>query len=176
MVAHLVQTGRVALRKESVDRNSVQPRKTEVPGVALRKESVDRNRVKKRLDGFKGRSLSARRAWIEISWLTTLILHYRSLSARRAWIEIGNPQPGGNLGSGSLSARRAWIEIPCTPARCCCCCVALRKESVDRNSSAWPLYLSLPPSLSARRAWIEIHLVAAARSAAARRSPQGERG
>ena len=34
----------VALRKESVDRNSVQPRKTEVPGaVALRKESVDRN-------------------------------------------------------------------------------------------------------------------------------------
>ena len=33
----------VALRKESVDRNNVQPRKTEVPGVALRKESVDRN-------------------------------------------------------------------------------------------------------------------------------------
>ena len=36
-------TQAVALRKESVDRNSVQPRKTEVPGVALRKESVDRN-------------------------------------------------------------------------------------------------------------------------------------
>ena len=35
----------VALRKESVDRNSVQPRKTEVPGA----------------------SLSARRAWIEIT-------------------------------------------------------------------------------------------------------------
>ena len=33
----------VALRKESVDRNNDQPRKTEVPGVALRKESVDRN-------------------------------------------------------------------------------------------------------------------------------------
>ena len=33
----------VALRKESVDRNKVQPRKKEAPGVALRKESVDRN-------------------------------------------------------------------------------------------------------------------------------------
>ena len=33
----------VALRKESVDRNSVQPRRKEAPGVALRKESVDRN-------------------------------------------------------------------------------------------------------------------------------------
>ena len=50
-----------------MDRNNVQPRKTEVPG-----------------------SLSARRAWIEI-WsavLTELLI--LSLSARRAWIEIGS--------------------------------------------------------------------------------------
>ena len=57
------------------------------------------------------KSLSARRAWIEIFWaggITTLLW---SLSARRAWIEIANP------GSTELTF----------PG------VALRKESVDRN-------------------------------------------
>ena len=57
----------VALRKESVDRNLTAPVVLVYTGVvALRKESVDRNcscggRVTPRL-----RSLSARRAWIEI--------------------------------------------------------------------------------------------------------------
>ena len=60
---------RVALRKESVDRNSVQPRKTEVPGVALRKESVDRNVAYSRLFVWIAKSLSARRAWIEIFYV-----------------------------------------------------------------------------------------------------------
>ena len=54
--------------------------------------------------------------------------------------------------------------------------VALRKESVDRNSvmlmaSKWPRM-----SLSARRAWIEITKSAPASAAVTRRSPQGERG
>ena len=34
----------------------------------------------------------------------------KSLSARRAWIEIAG-QPAHGLPSMSLSARRAWIEI-----------------------------------------------------------------
>ena len=34
----------------------------------------------------------------------------RSLSARRAWIEIAAAVKGG-VTDGSLSARRAWIEI-----------------------------------------------------------------
>ena len=102
--------------------------------VALRKESVDRN----------------------ICYLDNIeISQAKSLSARRAWIEI----PAGcwrDARRVSLSARRAWIEI-----RCSCCpfrllAVALRKESVDRNhyrkrqSDFWVR------SLSARRAWIEI--------------------
>ena len=124
----------VALRKESVDRNvtlsALAPKQNPV---ALRKESVDRNLNTMQVVIVIVESLSARRAWIEISWLTTLILHYRSLSARRAWIEIGNPQPGGNLGSGSLSARRAWIEIACPLGPQAIYPVALRKESVDRN-------------------------------------------
>ena len=57
----------VALRKESVDRNLVLFRSFEmVVVVALRKESVDRNLPS--LVGLAGAiwSLSARRAWIEI--------------------------------------------------------------------------------------------------------------
>ena len=57
----------VALRKESVDRNSFC--KLQVVDrllVALRKESVDRNVVLVQVGGSSPRSLSARRAWIEI--------------------------------------------------------------------------------------------------------------
>ena len=81
----------VALRKESVDRNNVQPRKTDTPGaslsarrawieiinrhstmhrtslVALRKESVDRNFATMQIVIIVVESLSARRAWIEIA-------------------------------------------------------------------------------------------------------------
>ena len=63
-----VNTADVALRKESVDRNWILFRLRIRPlQVALRKESVDRNEcfewIKKKYPG----SLSARRAWIEIS-------------------------------------------------------------------------------------------------------------
>ena len=44
-----------------------------LPAVALRKESVDRNGIEKRLDGFKRRSLSARRAWIEIVSIAAIL-------------------------------------------------------------------------------------------------------
>ena len=58
-------------------------------GVALRKESVDRNTQRRDFKRLGLLSLSARRAWIEIR---ELLLRYqdkeRSLSARRAWIEI----------------------------------------------------------------------------------------
>ena len=83
---------RVALRKESVDRNA----DGVVSGfadyvVALRKESVDRNRTVQIVIIVVDASLSARRAWIEITvaaWASTAT---PSLSARRAWIEITLP-------------------------------------------------------------------------------------
>ena len=57
----------VALRKESVDRNTSIDNLTQgVFNVALRKESVDRNVNLRVVDGSKSSSLSARRAWIEI--------------------------------------------------------------------------------------------------------------
>ena len=55
--------------------------------VALRKESVDRNSIL--IIGFLERvkSLSARRAWIETYIIKITEIWGLSLSARRAWIE-----------------------------------------------------------------------------------------
>ena len=56
----------VALRKESVDRNAPFMRWVYARLVALRKESVDRNIMSVQAGGDQAKSLSARRAWIEI--------------------------------------------------------------------------------------------------------------
>ena len=58
--------------------------------VALRKESVDRNFYYSDKDADWVRSLSARRAWIEIRMALFLAPPTMSLSARRAWIEISD--------------------------------------------------------------------------------------
>ena len=102
----------VALRKESVDRNNLFIIAIDVPPpVALRKESVDRNKPEVR-DWFKlQRSLSARRAWIEIYLCRKSAKRDMSLSARRAWIEICVSFILFSSRGESLSARRAWIEI-----------------------------------------------------------------
>ena len=123
--------------------------------VALRKESVDRNTMRRDFKALGLLSLSARRAWIEINTCGLYSSIIVSLSARRAWIEIFmvcsslvsfgvalrkesvdrniRQMPLIRFFRGSLSARRAWIEI-----KVCCfslswLVVALRKESVDRN-------------------------------------------
>ena len=57
----------------------------------------------------------------------------RSLSARRAWIEIMIPHAKKKSTRQSLSARRAWIEIDWASVITAMTSVALRKESVDRN-------------------------------------------
>ena len=59
-------TSVVALRKESVDRNDAICADHHKRCVALRKESVDRNTFISYTIDNKSRSLSARRAWIEI--------------------------------------------------------------------------------------------------------------
>ena len=79
------------------------------------------------------RSLSARRAWIEIGayhphfhvvlvalrkesvdrnlgTMQIIVVVVQSLSARRAWIEMLAPRLA-DMSNASLSARRAWIEI-----------------------------------------------------------------
>ena len=69
MVSRLPRRGRekVALRKESVDRNKqITETMKQMTGVALRKESVDRNKNTLQYEYYNSMSLSARRAWIEI--------------------------------------------------------------------------------------------------------------
>ena len=125
------------------------------------------------------------------------IIRQGSLSARRAWIEIYKHRIH-HKEKKSLSARRAWIEISMQCKLKLSKCVALRKESVDRNTNFSPASLFDLPSLSARRAWIEISIddlepsktrVALRKESVDRnrlffitfdlfrsRSPQGERG
>ena len=148
----------VALRKESVDRNTRRTLAYVSYSVALRKESVDRNNVEKFLMYCSVMSLSARRAWIEIFIRRCSIWVLQSLSARRAWIEIMGRHEK-LVCSWSLSARRAWIEIMyCSVILSLMGNVALRKESVDRNTASKKYLVILGRSLSARRAWIEIRL------------------
>ena len=78
----------VALRKESVDRNTSIDNLTQGVFVALRKESVDRNLPSLQLLSISCLSLSARRAWIEIIEEVSKYVVKESLSARRAWIEM----------------------------------------------------------------------------------------
>ena len=59
----------VALRKESVDRNTSCLFVLPGAGVALRKESVDRNTQRRDFKSLGLLSLSARRAWIEMALL-----------------------------------------------------------------------------------------------------------
>ena len=54
--------------------------------------------------------------------------------------------------------------------------VALRKESVDRNSHRAVNIQSPTASLSARRAWIEMDMRSFGGADCSGRSPQGERG
>ena len=102
----------VALRKESVDRNwfSVVLKAPEKP-VALRKESVDRNILLTPLTILLIMSLSARRAWIEMTIShhsdKAVYVALRKESVDRNTLRFWPPR----LKIESLSARRAWIEI-----------------------------------------------------------------
>ena len=98
-----------------------------------------------------------------------------SLSARRAWIEITQFVPI-TTSDVSLSARRAWIEISAHHTAEPRKWVALRKESVDRNDLVGEMEHKRGPSLSARRAWIEIGGHNYIGYSSDSRSPQGERG
>ena len=79
-----------------------------------------------------------------------------SLSARRAWIEMTSELHPLIASVTSLSARRAWIEIAQSERISGRALVALRKESVDRNFLELSSWGGWGGSLSARRAWIEI--------------------
>ena len=76
--------------------------------VALRKESVDRNTQRRDFKALGLPSLSARRAWIEIPLLSLLSRAVRSLSARRAWIEM--PSGPRRRGPVSVALRKESVD------------------------------------------------------------------
>ena len=122
------------------------------------------------------KSLSARRAWIEIYDGLIASANFWSLSARRAWIEITCPSITGYFLNTSLSARRAWIEINVIHLSFFHRTVALRKESVDRNRHHNLNLPSSPVALRKESVDRNLYLSSFVLVSLCCRSPQGERG
>ena len=136
---------------------------------------MDRNITGADLCGIIVKSLSARRAWIEINARMGYRQLHRSLSARRAWIEIIDAGTGFFVLDVAL--RKESVDRNCGRLLCAALdAVALRKESVDRNLALRSNRQPGKKSLSARRAWIEISYVTFMETMRTSRSPQGERG
>ena len=94
-----------------MDRNQLAPHGLPNHGVALRKESVDRNCRGGCGTLVAGRSLSARRAWIEIAWPVT-VGRRTTVALRKESVDRNQHALAVTVASRrSLSARRAWIEI-----------------------------------------------------------------
>ena len=132
-MAHL--TARlVALRKESVDRNiSGSNRAVNIIQVALRKESVDRNRLF--LTSAFPSPVALRKESVDRNDAICANHHKRRVALRKESVD----RNGVHYDNYNLH-----------------CVVALRKESVDRNLYYGDDLTFSDGSLSARRAWIEI--------------------
>ena len=148
---------RVALRKESVDRNINHSLNLPSKPVALRKESVDRNINIESLGSKENASLSARRAWIEMRKVlkkeTGPIVALRKESVDRNILVMGR-----SLAQLKVALRKESVDrnTQRRDFKRLGLSVALRKESVDRNILVMGRSLAQLKSLSARRAWIEI--------------------
>ena len=137
---------------------------------------MDRNYQQAQLVNGVQKSLSARRAWIEMALSeqpqsgSTVALRKESVD-RNAGLWACGPRT-----CQSLSARRAWIEIVWAGKTTGPGHVALRKESVDRNARIG--YLGQGEQrVALRKESVDRNiLVRVARVELYCRSPQGERG
>ena len=110
-----------------------------------------------------------------MSLILLLFLAILSLSARRAWIEISGAR-SWNSSSGVALRKESVDRNNIRSASFRAYTVALRKESVDRNQS-FCIFLSLRlPSLSARRAWIEMPKIDNERKVALRKESVDRNG
>ena len=143
-------------------------------GVALRKESVDRNLDICNSTATLPRSLSARRAWIEIpirrcNWLTAPVaLRKESVDRNFYTVQIIIVIMVA-LRKESVDRNFYTVQIIIVIM------VALRKESVDRNIELWklrnPSRVALRKESVDRNNPLETLIILPKR-----RSPQGERG
>ena len=101
-------------------------------------------------------------------------VNYKSLSARRAWIEICHTN--GECGPRPVALRKESVDRNrIGGARQMAVYVALRKESVDRNTSIDNLTQGVFVAL--RKESVDRNLcVVSLNYKEVRRSPQGERG
>ena len=102
------------------------------------------------------KSLSARRAWIEIR-KRMLPVQLRFVALRKESVDRNCMEIAYTAGY-SVALRKESVDrnrLSPFPHRISMG-VALRKESVDRNPIVELYYINVLSSLSARRAWIEI--------------------
>ena len=101
--------------------------------VALRKESVDRN-CYAYLSGFSvAKSLSARRAWIEIGFSVANI-DVSCVALRKESVDRNRPAPDGASSAAVVALRKESVDRNFDAVQIVIIkVVALRKESVDRN-------------------------------------------
>ena len=122
------------------------------------------------------RSLSARRAWIEMMVpSSTVIVIFVAL--RKESVDRNSRVPRYDyLYQWSLSARRAWIEINSSLDAILAGVVALRKESVDRNDVIRPA-IDVFLAVALRKESVDRNLRSHKEPESNKgRSPQGERG
>ena len=103
--------------------------------VALRKESVDRNTFINYTIDNDSRSLSARRAWIEITSGSVAVPVQLAVALRKESVDR-NTENAVLFLMTSVALRKESVDRNCPPIlKTDTSGVALRKESVDRNRS-----------------------------------------
>ena len=137
---------------------------------------MDRNINRNVADSQSQKSLSARRAWIEIC-LKPLIALFDFVALRKESVDRNVDLDADSLTDDVVALRKESVDRNFVALKGQVKpCVALRKESVDRNANAPPEEHQTNSSLSARRAWIENYIIKITETPLRRRSPQGERG
>ena len=118
---------------------------------------MDRNEIRITTINSISKSLSARRAWIEICYLDNIEIS-EAVALRKESVDRNKIRITA-IDSISVALRKESVDRnKAFPGFLVGCIVALRKESVDRNDTMQIVIVVVHASLSARRAWIEIIL------------------
>ena len=110
--------------------------------VALRKESVDRNPPTCTIKPMPLMSLSARRAWIEID-MSAAWNRFTQVALRKESVDRNSTGPASSRACIVALRKESVDRNLLAVGSLITLGVALRKESVDRNASTLLVYLAL---------------------------------
>ena len=145
----------VALRKESVDRNTESINLSDIPPVALRKESVDRNLYYQ--DNMRTPPrVALRKESVDRNTLDSGFSRCARVALRKESVDRNNDTPRKDTNQPVALRKESVDRNALLRFQSFGFVVALRKESVDRNTINKSSIRHRSESLSARRAWIEI--------------------